>query len=440
MNYPLLAGIGDPLSRSTAELLDQADELSSFRKEFYIKDQSLCYLDGNSLGRLPLATIDRVSKFLTEEWGSELVDGWSHWIDEAQPAGDLLGRATLGAAAGQVLVCDTTSVNFYQLCVAAIKANPDRKTIIVDSSNFPTDRYVIQGIADQFNLKLITLDTDGSGVAGSVKIAAENELLTAELLAPFISTDVALVTLQAVNYRSGARPNLKAITDLVRSYGGYVVWDASHAGGSVELDFDANGVDLAVGCTYKYGNSGPGSPAWLYVRKELQTTLKVPIQGWFAQDDQFAMGPTFDKNQEIRGFQIASPSIVGIRGVQASYELIERAGIARIAKKAAIGTELMIALFDAWLAPLGFALLTPRDHRLRGGHITIGHPEAKRIAAALRKYAQVVPDYRMPNSIRLAISPLPTSFLEVFDGFERIRDSVIRKDYEKIEDTGNRVT
>jgi kynureninase len=440
MNYPLLAGIGDPLSRSTAELLDQADELSSFRKEFYIKDQSLCYLDGNSLGRLPLATIDRVSKFLTEEWGSELVDGWSHWIDEAQPAGDLLGRATLGAAAGQVLVCDTTSVNFYQLCVAAINANPDRKTIIVDSSNFPTDRYVIQGIADQFNLKLITLDTDGSGVAGSVKIAAENELLTAELLAPFMSTDVALVTLQAVNYRSGARPNLKAITDLVRSYGGYVVWDASHAGGSVELDFDANGVDLAVGCTYKYGNSGPGSPAWLYVRKELQTTLKVPIQGWFAQDDQFAMGPTFDKNQEIRGFQIASPSIVGIRAVQASYEIIERAGIARIAKKAAIGTELMIALFDAWLAPLGFTLLTPRDHRLRGGHITIGHPEAKRIAAALRKYAQVVPDYRMPNSIRLAISPLPTSFLEVFDGFERIRDSVIRKDFEKIEDTGNRVT
>ena len=440
MNYPLLAGIGDPLSRSTAELLDKADELSSFRKEFYIKDESLCYLDGNSLGRLPLVTIDRVSKFLTEEWGTELVDGWSHWIDEAQPAGDLLGRATLGAASGQVLVCDTTSVNFYQLCVAAIKARPGRKTIIVDSSNFPTDRFVVQGIADQFGLKLITLDTDGSGVPGSVKIDSENELVTAELLAPFMSKDVALVTLQAVNYRSGARPNLKAITDLVRSYGGFVVWDASHAGGSVELDFDENGVDLAVGCTYKYGNSGPGSPAWLYVRKELQATLNVPIQGWFAQDDQFAMGPTFDKNLAIRGFQIASPSIVGIRAVQASYEMIERAGIARIAKKAAIGTELMIALFDAWLAPLGFTLLTPRDHRLRGGHITIGHPEAKRIAAALRKYAQVVPDYRMPNSIRLAISPLPTSFLEVFDGFERIRDSVLRKDYEKIEDTGNRVT
>jgi kynureninase len=440
MNYPLLAGIGDLLSRKTAELLDKADELKDFRKEFFIKDQSLCYLDGNSLGRLPLAAIDSVANFLENEWGTELVDGWNHWIDEAQSAGDLLGRATLGAASGQVLVCDTTSVNFYQLCVAAITARPGRKTIIIDSANFPTDRFVIQGIAEPFNLKLITLDTDGTGGPGAVPIASENDLVTAELLTPYLSTDVALVTLQVVNYRSGARANLKAITDLVRSYGGLVVWDASHAGGSVELDFDANGVDLAVGCTYKYGNSGPGSPAWLYVRKELQSSLKVPIQGWFAQDDQFAMGPVFDKNLGIRGFQIASPSIVGIRSVQASYEMIERAGISSIAKKAAIGTELMIALFDAWLVPLGFTLLTPRDHRLRGGHINIGHPEAKRIAAALRKFAQVVPDYRMPNSIRLAISPLPTSFVEVFDGFERIRDSVARKDYEKIQDSGNRVT
>ncbi len=440
MNYPLLAGIGDLLSRKTAEILDQADELKDFRKEFFIKDESLCYLDGNSLGRLPLTTIEKVSGFLENEWGTELVDGWSHWIDEAQPAGDLLGRATLGAASGQVLVCDTTSVNFYQLCVAAINSRPGQKTVIIDSANFPTDRFVLQGIAEQLNLKLITLDTDGTGGPGSVPIASENELVTAELLAPYLSTDVALVTLQAVNYRSGARANLKAITDLVRSFGGLVVWDASHAGGSVELNFDANGVDLAVGCTYKYGNSGPGSPAWLYVRKELQSSLKVPIQGWFAQEDQFAMGSVFDKNLGIRGFQIASPSIVGIRAVQASYEMIERAGISRIAKKAAIGTELMIALFDAWLVPLGFTLLTPRDHRLRGGHITIGHPEAKRIAAALRQFAQVVPDYRMPNSIRLAISPLPTSFVEVFEGFERIRDSVARKDYEKIQDSGNRVT
>jgi kynureninase len=440
MSYPLLEGLGNPLERETALALDKADELASFRNEFFIKDENLCYLDGNSLGRLPKKTIDSVNHFLTEEWGTELVDGWSHWIDEAQPAGDLLGRATLGAAAGQVLVCDTTSVNLYQLCVAAIKARPGRKTIIVDSANFPTDRFIVQGIAEQFGLNLITLDTDGSGGPGAVKVASENELVTPEILAPLLSEDVAMVTLQVVNYRSGARQDIKAITDLVRSFGGLVVWDASHAGGSVEMDFDSNGVDLAVGCTYKYGNSGPGSPAWLYVRKDLQAKLQVPIQGWFAQDNQFEMGPFFEKNQAIRGFQIASPSIVGIRGVQTSYEMIERAGIKRIAQKAAIGTELMIALFDAWLAPLGFELLTPRDASRRGGHITIGHPEAKRIAAALRDFAQVVPDYRMPNSIRLAISPLPTSYTEVFDGFTRIRDSVERKDYEMIKETGNRVT
>ena len=440
MSYPLLEGLGNPLERETALALDKADELASFRNEFFIKDENLCYLDGNSLGRLPKKTIDSVNHFLTEEWGTELVDGWSHWIDEAQPAGDLLGRATLGAAAGQVLVCDTTSVNLYQLCVAAIKARPGRKTIIVDSANFPTDRFIVQGIAEQFGLNLITLDTDGSGGPGAVKVASENELVTPEILAPLLSEDVAMVTLQVVNYRSGARQDIKAITDLVRSFGGLVVWDASHAGGSVEMDFDSNGVDLAVGCTYKYGNSGPGSPAWLYVRKDLQAKLQVPIQGWFAQDNQFEMGPFFDKNLAIRGFQIASPSIIGIRGVQTSYEMIERAGINRIAQKAAIGTELMIALFDAWLAPLGFELLTPRDASRRGGHITIGHPEAKRIAAALREFAQVVPDYRMPNSIRLAISPLPTSYTEVFDGFTRIRDSVERKDYEMIKETGNRVT
>jgi kynureninase len=278
------------------------------------------------------------------------------------------------------------------------------------------------------------------GGPGSVDVDADCELITPEILEPFMKDDVALVTLQVIHYRSGSRPQVKAITDLVRSHGGLVVWDASHAAGAIDIQFDDWGVDLAVGCTYKYGNSGPGSPAWLYVSKRLQGELRVPIQGWFAQDDQFSMGPFFEPNREIRGFQIASPSIIGLRCVKTSYSMIEEAGIANIAAKAAIGTDMMIALFDAWLAPLGFTLLTPRESSNRGGHITIGHPEAKRIAAALRKYANVVPDYRTPNSIRLAIAPLPTSFTEVWDGMARIRDSVTRRDYLRIEDNGSRVT
>jgi kynureninase len=435
-----LADYGDPTDRATAERLEADDVLAHYKSQFVITNPNLCYLDGNSLGRLPRATVTAVNELMVREWGHELVDGWSHWIDEAQPTGDLLGRATLGAAAGQVLVCDTTSVNFYQLCVAAIKARPGRKTVIIDAANFPTDRFILAGIAEQFGLNLITLNNDGTGGPGAVDVDADCEMITPEILERFMNDDIALVTLQVIHYRSGSRPQVKAITDLVRHHGGLVVWDASHAAGAIDIQFDEWGVDLAVGCTYKYGNSGPGSPAWLYVSKRLQGELRVPIQGWFAQDDQFSMGPFFEPNQQIRGFQIASPSIMGLRCVKTSYSMIEEAGIANIAAKAAIGTDMMIALFDAWLAPLGFTLLTPRDANRRGGHITIGHPEAKRIAAALRKYANVVPDYRTPNSIRLAIAPLPTSFTEVWDGMARIRDSVTRRDYLRIEDNGSRVT
>ena len=428
------------IDRSYAEALDAKDPLASFRERFHFADPELCYLDGNSLGRMPKATVQRVNDFLLNEWGAELVDGWAHWIDEAQSAGNLLGRATLGAAEGQTLVQDTTSVNFYQLCMAAIRARPGRKTVIIDSSNFPTDRYILAGIAEAHGLNLITLDTDGSGGPGAVRIESDCELVSPEALSAFLNDDVALVTLQAINYRSGARPQIKEITDLVRSHGGLVVWDASHAGGSIDLRFDEWGVDLAVGCTYKYGNSGPGSPAWLYVSKRIQLELNVPIQGWFANDKQFEMGPWFEPAGHVRRFQIASPSIMGLRAVQASYEMIEEAGMAAIAAKAAIGTEMMIGLFDAWLAPLGFELLTPREADRRGGHITVGHPEAKRIAAAMRQFGKVIPDYRVPDSIRLAIAPLPTSYVEVWDGMNRMRELVENRRYLEIQDNGSRVT
>ena len=436
----MLANFGDPTHRTTAENLDSKDPLAKYKSQFHISDPNLCYLDGNSLGRMPLATISSINSFLTEEWGTELVDGWAHWIDEAQAAGNLLGRATLGAAEGQTLVQDTTSVNFYQLCTAAIKARPGRKTVIIDASNFPTDRYILAGIAEDLGLKLITLNNDGLGGPGQVEVDADCERITPEILAPFLNDDIALVTLQVIHYRSGSRPDVKAITDLVRSHGGLVVWDASHAGGAIDLQFDEWGVDLAVGCTYKYGNSGPGSPAWLYVRKEMQSQVLGPIQGWFANDKQFEMGPFFEPAEGIRRFQIASPSIIGIRGVQASYSMIEEAGMKAISEKAALGTELILALFDAWLAPLGFTLMTPRDYNQRGGHISVGHPEAKRIAAAMRKFANVIPDYRVPDSIRLAMAPLPTSYVEIWDGMSRMRDLVAEKRYLEIEDNGSRVT
>jgi len=389
-------------------------------------------LDGNSLGRLPKETISAVNNLMSE-WGSEVVTGWGHWVDEAQPTGDLLGQAALGAGPGQILVCDTTSVNFYQLCLAAVHARPGRKTIITDAANFPTDRYILDGIAKQFGLKLVLIQNEDSAVA-------THERITTQVLAPYLNDDVALVTLQVIQYRSGARTDIKSITDQVRAIGALVVWDASHAVGAIELNLDANGVDLCVGCTYKYGNSGPGSPAWLYVSKKIQKELQVPIQGWFAQDAQFEMGPVFERAQNIRGFQIASPSLIGIRCVQTAFSMIKEAGIDAIAHKAAVGTQMMIDLYDAWLAPLGFVLNTSRDPKERGGHISLVHPDAARICVAMREISNVIPDYRTPNSIRLAISPLPTSFVEVWDGFARTRDLVASGQYKTIKEGGSRVT
>ena len=419
--------------REYALELDRNDPLAHFKSQFVVADPQMCYLDGNSLGRLPKATITAVNDFVTREWGPEVVTGWGHWVDEAQPTGDLLGAAALGAAAGQVLVCDTTSVNFYQLCLAAIHARPGRKTIITDAANFPTDRYILDGIAKQFGLKLVIINNEDPTIA-------VHERITTEVLAPYLTDDVALVTLEVIQYRSGARTDIKSITDQVRAIGGLVVWDASHAVGAIELNLDANGVDLCVGCTYKYGNSGPGSPAWLYVSKNIQNELQVPIQGWFAQGAQFEMGPVFEKADGIRGFQIASPSLIGIRCVQTAFAMIQEAGINEIAKKAAIGTQMMIDLFDEWLAPLGIELITSRLSDERGGHISLVHPDAAQICIALRQISNVIPDYRTPNSIRLAISPLATSYAEVWDGFDRMRELVASGRYKEVQESGSRVT
>jgi kynureninase len=407
-------------SRQDALDLDAKDPLAKYRELFVFTDPDVCYLDGNSLGRLPKSTVETINKFLIEGWGTKIVDGWGEWIDKAETTGDLIGRAALGAAAGQTLAMDTTSVNFYRLVRAAISARPGRKTIITDEANFPTDRYIMQGIAEELGLNLVVSPNDLQ--EHSTGETFSDELVTPEILKPYLNDDVALVTISVVAYRSGALHNIKELTDLVRASGALMVWDASHAVGAVDMQFDRDGVDLAVGCTYKYGNSGPGSPAWLYVSKRIQSELQMPIQGWFAQRNQFLMGSKFDQIEGMRGFQIASPSIIGLLCIDEGFGMIEDATIAQINAKASKGTDMMIELFDQWLVPLGFELVTPRDSKLRGGHISIYHPDAAQIARGLRDDMKVIPDYRAPNSIRLAISPLPTSYVEVFDGFERIRN------------------
>lgn len=419
----------DITSRAYAESLDAEDPLAHYRDEFLVTDSEKCYLDGNSLGRLPKRTIENVNNYLLNEWGDQVVDGWSSWIDEAENTGNLIGHSALGSAAGQVLAVDTTSVNFYQLCHAAVQAQPGRRIVISDTTNFPTDRYILEGLSNQLNIQLVLIDDeDGEG------------FITPTMLAQHLNEDVALVTLSVVQYRSGALHDVAAITKLAHEFGALVLWDASHAIGVVPLQFDRDRVDLAVGCSYKYGNSGPGSPGWLYVQHELQQRLKVPIQGWFAQDDQFAMVQGFNRAPGIRGFQIASPSIIGLRCVQSAFAMINEAGLPAIAAKAAKGTELMLALHDAWLARLGCSMVTPRDPTRRGGHVTMRHPEARRISESLRRVANVVADFRQPDCLRLAISPLATSYVEIWEGFNRLRELIATRTYEQIGEFTSRVT
>jgi len=394
--------------RAAAEALDAADPLAAFRDRFARPDPSLIYLDGNSLGMLPLATAERIGQVVREEWAAGLIRSWDHWIDLPLRAGDTLGRHLLGAAAGQVAVSDTTTVNLYKLASAALAARPGRRVIVTDDDNFPTDRYVLEGIAAAQGAELRMIRTDP--VQG----------VQAESVREALAADTALVCLSHVAYRSGALTDMAEVTALVQEAGALMLWDVCHSVGSVDVQLDECAADLAVGCTYKYLNAGPGAPAFLYVRRDLQDGLRQPVQGWFGQRDQFAMGPGYEPAPGLRRFLTGSPNIIGTAAVEESTRLLAEAGIGRLRDKGVRLTEFLIALADAWLVPLGFSLASPREAARRGSHVCLHHPAADRICQALAKEG-VIGDYRAPGRLRLGPAPITTSFTEVWDAMDTIR-------------------
>jgi kynureninase len=414
--------------RARAAALDAADPLAPFRDRFVRGDEPRIYLDGNSLGRMPIAAGARIEA-LVAEWSSELVGGWHRWIDAPVQTGDLLAEAVLGARPGEVLACDSTTVNLYKLVHAALGARPGRRVVVTDRDNFPTDRYVLEGIAGSGAAELRVLECDP--IAGPQ---------TAEIVEACAAGDVALVTLSHVAYRSGALADLGAITRAAHESGALVLWDLSHSAGAVPVDLEASGADLAVGCSYKYLNAGPGAPAYLYVRRALQESVRSPIQGWFGQHDQFAMERPYEPEHGIRRFLAGTPPILGLAAVDVGAELVGEAGIEPIRAKGGSLTSLAIDFLDAELAPLGFELGTPRELHLRGAHVSLRHDDAWRICRALIEQAHVVPDFRGPDSIRLGASPLTTSHVDVVDALARLRDLVGRGDHLRVEATRARVT
>jgi kynureninase len=406
----------DPVSDTTVErarALDATDPLAAFRDRFAMPDPSLVYLDGNSLGRPPIEALEAVAN-AGRKWSEALIRGWTDeaWLEYPLRVGERLATGVLGAAAGEVVVTDSTTVNLYRLAVAALEARRPRRIVVIERSEFPTDRYVVEGLARERDLEIRWIE--GDPVEG----------LSTGDVAQALDGDVALVILSAVNYRSAAIVDIAAVTSAARDAGALVIWDLSHAGGSIPVELGANRVDLAVGCTYKYLNGGPGAPAYMYVRRELQDELRPPIQGWFAQRDQFEMGPRFDRRPGIVGWLVGTPGILGLAAVEAAIELTAEAGIDRIRAKGIALTEYAIELFDAWLARGGFTLGSPRDPARRGAHVSIRHPEADRLMQALIE-RKVIPDFRAPDSIRLGLSPLTTSFEDVHRGLVALRDLAV---------------
>ncbi len=391
--------------------LDAADPLAAFRDRFVFSDPGLVYLDGNSLGRLPRATVERLAAVVGEDWGGELIRGWDHWIDEPGRVGDLLATESLGARPGEVIVSDSTTVNFYKLARAALAARAGRRIVVTDRANFPTDRYVLEGLASDGSAEIAWLDPDPTDGPQPDEVAS---VLDAH------SGDVAVVTLSHVNYRSAAIADVAVITQLAHDAGALVLWDLSHSAGSIEIDLDGAGVDLAVGCTYKYLNGGPGAPAWLYVRKSLQAELRNPIQGWFGQRDQFAMGQGYEPRPDIGAWLTGTPGILGLAAAEVGIRLVAEAGTKRIRAKGIALTEYAIALVDERLAPLGVTVGSPRPAARRGAHVAVRHPDARRLTAGLID-AGVIPDFRAPDSIRLGLSPLTTSFGDVARGIDALQ-------------------
>ncbi len=394
------------INREQAQALDQADPLREFAGRFVVTDPNLIYLDGNSLGRQPGTAAGLVTAAM-DRWADELVGAWrSKWIDLPRQAGAALAPL-VGADPADVMITDQTTVNLYKLAAAAMTVRPERHDIITHAGNFPSDLYVLNSLAV----------TSG----GALRVVEHDSIdgINADAIGHAVDNHVALVSLSHVDFRSGSITDLPRITDIAHEAGALVLWDLSHSVGVIPTDLRAAGVDLAVGCTYKYLNGGPGAPAFLYVSPDLQAEIVQPIHGWFGHEDMFAFDPAYSPAADIRRFGVGTPPILSLIAAGAGIDLTVEAGVAAIRKKSMALTSLQVDLFDDQLATRGFELATPRDPAKRGGHVSLSHPDAYRISRAMIEHG-VIPDFRAPNVIRLGLSPLYTSFTHVWAATRRL--------------------
>ncbi len=398
------------LDRASALDRDASDPLRAFRDRFVFADDGVIYLDGNSLGRLPRETPTRVAELIEQNWGERLIRAWTEgWLELPLEIGDRIGEALLGAAKGQVAIADSTTVCFYKLASAALQARPDRTEIVTDRDNFPTDRYVLESLAARNGMRIRWVEADPHRGPEPDQV---KELIGAQ---------TALVTFTHVSYRSAFVLDMGSTTRLAHDAGALMLWDLSHSIGAVPVQLDAEDVDLAVGCTYKYLNGGPGAPAFLYVARRLQEELRQPIWGWLGRQDPFEMAPGYEPAEGITAMLSGTPPVIALAAVSAGADLVIEAGIDGIRRKAMQLTDYAIAVTDELLAPLGVSVGSPRDAIRRGAHVALVHPDARALSTRLIDGGVIV-DFRTPDVIRLGLSPLTTSFADVWDGLSRLRE------------------
>ncbi|MET4003978.1 kynureninase [Arthrobacter sp. UYCu511] len=403
------------LSPPTSAQLDAKDRLAPYR-DYFVEPEGgsvIAYLDGNSLGRPLRVTAGNLAAFVQGEWGTSLIRSWGEkWMDEPTAVGDRLGEVVLGAAPGQSFIGDSTSVLLYKLLRAGLDGQPGRNQIVIDRDNFPTDRFIVEGIAAERDAEIVWIDPDPlTGV-------------TAEDVGAVIGPRTAVVLLSHVAYRSGFLADAPTITSMVKAAGGLMMWDISHSIGAVPLELDAWGVDLAVGCTYKYLNGGPGAPALAYVNSSLLSSLRQPIWGWMGAADPFGMSANFEPAATVRRFITGTPPILAMQPLKDMTELIAEVGMDAIREKSIALTEHALALAEELLVPLGAEIASPRDPDRRGSHVSVNHPLFGEVTARLWEQG-VIPDFRPPHGLRIGLSPLSTSFAEVQAGIQAIREVLV---------------
>ena len=412
-----------------ARELDRRDPLAPLRNEFVIADPDLIYLDGNSLGRMPRAARAVIDSSVNG-WSDRLIRTWSDGAFQlAQTTGAQIARL-IGARPDEVIVAESTSVNLFKLVVAALKAQVGRSRILTDDMNFPSDLYVLEGA-----VQLLDQQHEVDIIHSVDAIHGPEEALVEQL-----DARTALLTLTHTAFKSAYVYDMAAVTAAAHSVGALTLWDLSHSAGAMPLDLNGSNVDLAVGCCYKYLNGGPGAPAFLYVRRDLQERLRNPISGWLSQKYPFDFALEYRPQPGIGQFLTGTPTILSMAPIGVGVEMLLRAGMDALRTKSLALSEFLISLWQERLAPYGFTLNSPREALRRGSHVSLGHPEGWRINQAMIHDMELIPDFRAPDNIRIGITPLYTSFEEICVAVERIQQIMERRLYEKYSNEKSTVT